>query len=338
MRALRGTSAGAVLEVEQPADRGHRTGGHRALRRLRLALRAHPRRAASGMWSTSTPRCTRPAARASTAATLKTSAARPTEGKGPRPDQRPFPMQTRFLTLDRLEPRRRVGLAPAGRSQHRRQSVLRARLRPPGRAPPGLALERAARARGGRGVARLPAGHAAARRSSRFRCSPVGIRPTRSSARRWWPRAAKRASSRAARERPARQPDRRGGARPDIDRQRWHGRRSKTRSLGGDVVAVARREFDRAAFAPDAAGAPLPLSARRRADLRRTRRRLEERLGAEVEFVQARARRPGARRVPRSWRPPVGRARRAPRSPPRPRTPRSSRSCASASRGSAGSS
>ena len=56
--------------------------------------------------------------------------------------------------------------------------------------------------------------------------------------------------------------------------------------LRGDVVAVARREFDRAAFAPDQAGAPLPLPARRRADLRRTRRRLEERLGAEVEFVQ----------------------------------------------------
>jgi CelD/BcsL family acetyltransferase involved in cellulose biosynthesis len=54
----------------------------------------------------------------------------------------------------------------------------------------------------------------------------------------------------------------------------------------GDVVAVARREFDRAAFAPDDAGEPLPLPARRRADLRRTRRRLEERLGADVEFVQ----------------------------------------------------
>ncbi len=56
--------------------------------------------------------------------------------------------------------------------------------------------------------------------------------------------------------------------------------------LSGDVVAVARRDYDRAAFAPDEAGAPLPLPSRRRADLRRTRRRLEERLGAEVEFVQ----------------------------------------------------
>ena len=54
----------------------------------------------------------------------------------------------------------------------------------------------------------------------------------------------------------------------------------------GDVVAVARREFDRAAFAPEAPESPLPLSAKRRADLRRTRRRLEERLGAEVEFEQ----------------------------------------------------
>ena len=56
--------------------------------------------------------------------------------------------------------------------------------------------------------------------------------------------------------------------------------------LHGNVVAVARREFDRAAFAPDEPGTPLPLSTRRRADLRRTRRRLEERLGAEVELVQ----------------------------------------------------
>jgi CelD/BcsL family acetyltransferase involved in cellulose biosynthesis len=54
----------------------------------------------------------------------------------------------------------------------------------------------------------------------------------------------------------------------------------------GEVVAVARRDFDRAAFTPGDPGAPLPLSARRRADLRRTRRRLEERLGAEVEFTR----------------------------------------------------
>lgn len=54
----------------------------------------------------------------------------------------------------------------------------------------------------------------------------------------------------------------------------------------GDVVAVLRRDFDRAAFAPSGSGAELPLSARRRADLRRTRRRLEERLGGEVEFAR----------------------------------------------------
>lgn len=54
----------------------------------------------------------------------------------------------------------------------------------------------------------------------------------------------------------------------------------------GDVVAVARREFDRAAFARPQPGVALPLPSKRRADLRRTRRRLEERLGAEVEFVQ----------------------------------------------------
>ena len=56
--------------------------------------------------------------------------------------------------------------------------------------------------------------------------------------------------------------------------------------LRGDVVAVARREFDRAAFARHEPGSPLPLPSKRRADLRRTRRRLEDRLGAEVEFVQ----------------------------------------------------
>ena len=52
-----------------------------------------------------------------------------------------------------------------------------------------------------------------------------------------------------------------------------------------EVVALVRRDFDRAAFAPTGPGAELPLSSRRRADLRRTRRRLEERLGGEVEFV-----------------------------------------------------
>ena len=47
----------------------------------------------------------------------------------------------------------------------------------------------------------------------------------------------------------------------------------------GDLVAVARRDFDRAAFAPLGDSTELPLSSSRRADLRRTRRRLEERLG-----------------------------------------------------------
>jgi CelD/BcsL family acetyltransferase involved in cellulose biosynthesis len=54
----------------------------------------------------------------------------------------------------------------------------------------------------------------------------------------------------------------------------------------GDLVAVARRDFDRAAFRPDGPDDELPLSSRRRGDLRRTKRRLEERLGAEAEFVR----------------------------------------------------
>ena len=53
----------------------------------------------------------------------------------------------------------------------------------------------------------------------------------------------------------------------------------------GDLVAVARRDFDRAAFAPAGNSHELPLSSSRRADLRRTRRRLEERLGGDVEMV-----------------------------------------------------
>jgi CelD/BcsL family acetyltransferase involved in cellulose biosynthesis len=53
----------------------------------------------------------------------------------------------------------------------------------------------------------------------------------------------------------------------------------------GDVVALLRREYDRAAFTPNGQGSELPLSPRRRADLRRTRRRLEERLEGEVEFA-----------------------------------------------------
>ena len=65
-----------------------------------------------------------------------------------------------------------------------------------------------------------------------------------------------------------------------------------------EVVALVRRDFDRAAFAPTGRSPELPLSSRRRADLRRTRRRLEERLGGEVEMVSmdVAARRP---RVPR---------------------------------------
>jgi CelD/BcsL family acetyltransferase involved in cellulose biosynthesis len=54
----------------------------------------------------------------------------------------------------------------------------------------------------------------------------------------------------------------------------------------GELVAVARRDFDRAAFAPEGDNPQLPLSSRRRADLRRTRRRLEELLGGDVELVQ----------------------------------------------------
>jgi CelD/BcsL family acetyltransferase involved in cellulose biosynthesis len=53
----------------------------------------------------------------------------------------------------------------------------------------------------------------------------------------------------------------------------------------GDVVPLLRRDFDRAAFLPNGNGSQLPLPSRRRADLRRTRRRLEERLGGEVEFA-----------------------------------------------------
>jgi hypothetical protein len=52
----------------------------------------------------------------------------------------------------------------------------------------------------------------------------------------------------------------------------------------GDVVPLMERGFDRAAFEPTGHVPELPLSARRRADLRRTRRRLEERLGGEVSF------------------------------------------------------
>src|SRR4029079_10882011 len=52
----------------------------------------------------------------------------------------------------------------------------------------------------------------------------------------------------------------------------------------GDVVPILERPFERAAFVPNGDGPGLPLSARRRADLRRTRRRLEERLGGEVAF------------------------------------------------------
>jgi CelD/BcsL family acetyltransferase involved in cellulose biosynthesis len=52
----------------------------------------------------------------------------------------------------------------------------------------------------------------------------------------------------------------------------------------GDVVPLLEREFDRAAFRPNGHGTELPLPSRRRADLRRTRRRLEERLGSEVTF------------------------------------------------------
>ncbi len=54
----------------------------------------------------------------------------------------------------------------------------------------------------------------------------------------------------------------------------------------GELVALARRDFDRAAFAPEGPNPELPLSSRRRADLRRTRRRIEELLGGEVELVQ----------------------------------------------------
>ncbi|HEU0025134.1 MAG TPA: GNAT family N-acetyltransferase [Thermoleophilaceae bacterium] len=57
----------------------------------------------------------------------------------------------------------------------------------------------------------------------------------------------------------------------------------------GDLVAVARRDFERAAFDPSVHGTQLPLSSKRRANLRRTRRRLEERLGADAEFVQLEA-------------------------------------------------
>jgi CelD/BcsL family acetyltransferase involved in cellulose biosynthesis len=52
----------------------------------------------------------------------------------------------------------------------------------------------------------------------------------------------------------------------------------------GDVVPVVERGFDRAAFELNGHGPVLPLPSRRRADLRRTRRRLEERLGGEVAF------------------------------------------------------
>jgi CelD/BcsL family acetyltransferase involved in cellulose biosynthesis len=52
----------------------------------------------------------------------------------------------------------------------------------------------------------------------------------------------------------------------------------------GDLAVVVERGFDRAAFEPNGHGPALPLPARRRADLRRTRRRLEERLGGDVAF------------------------------------------------------
>jgi CelD/BcsL family acetyltransferase involved in cellulose biosynthesis len=52
----------------------------------------------------------------------------------------------------------------------------------------------------------------------------------------------------------------------------------------GDVALVVERGFDRAAFKPNGHGPVLPLPSRRRADLRRTRRRLEERLGGDVAF------------------------------------------------------
>jgi len=52
----------------------------------------------------------------------------------------------------------------------------------------------------------------------------------------------------------------------------------------GELVQLARRDFDRAAYDPARSGPELELSSRRRADLRRTRRRLEEEIGAEVSF------------------------------------------------------
>ncbi|MBN1529063.1 MAG: GNAT family N-acetyltransferase [Thermoleophilaceae bacterium] len=53
----------------------------------------------------------------------------------------------------------------------------------------------------------------------------------------------------------------------------------------GDLVPLLEREFDRAAFVPNGRGPELPLPSRRRADLRRTRRRLEERLGGDVVYA-----------------------------------------------------